>query len=265
LLGLAFAGSDPAVRFRLGVWSASVRTAADSLVSGWGLGAFADALPLHKTAFGELRVEHAEDEYLEVLVETGLVGLALIVLAVAFWLRGVQRALAQEERRRVARAIAVGAAAGVIALCAHGLVDFNTRVPSNALLVGLLATLAVSSGIRAPSGARSVSGAALALLSSALLVIGRPLAPPIVRPDPGSLRDRRGQSLRGDLVELAFRDYVRQKPTDAEAWALLGWLKAARGDSTGGQALIRHAARLDPQRSELFENAARRARPALMP
>ena len=61
--------------FRLDTWRDSLRLAASSPVLGHGLGAFHDAYPRFKRGHGIVRVEHAENDYLETLAETGAPGL----------------------------------------------------------------------------------------------------------------------------------------------------------------------------------------------
>ena len=64
---LASSSPDSSGAYRLGLWRATLRAFVASPVTGQGLGAFQDALPRYKQTDGELRVEHAENEYLEVL------------------------------------------------------------------------------------------------------------------------------------------------------------------------------------------------------
>ena len=63
--------------FRLDTWKDTLRLAAASPLLGHGLGAFHDAYPRFKRGHGILRVEHAENDYLETLAETGALGLGL--------------------------------------------------------------------------------------------------------------------------------------------------------------------------------------------
>jgi O-antigen ligase len=123
-------GPDP---FRLGVWHDTLRLTASSPLLGSGLGAFEDALPRFRTAPGNQRVEHAENDYVELLAEGGLVaaGLAgfLAVSVLLVGLRGVR-----DEPHRAARGLRAGALAGVAALLVHSAFDFNLRISLNALL-----------------------------------------------------------------------------------------------------------------------------------
>ncbi len=64
---------------------------------GSGFGAFEDALPRFKTAAGQLAVEHAENDYLEVLAEGGIVAAALVAALAALVLtRGLRGAASHE-------------------------------------------------------------------------------------------------------------------------------------------------------------------------
>ena len=94
------AADESAGAFRLRVWSDTLGLVASSPIVGSGLGAFAAAFPRFKSAYGELRVENAENDYLQVLAETG-----------SPW-TGVSRRLARaapsHARRRTARPVRSG-------------------------------------------------------------------------------------------------------------------------------------------------------------
>ncbi len=58
---------DSSGSYRLAIWRDSLRLAATSPLVGSGFGAYEDAIPRFKTAAGDLRVEHAENDYVELL------------------------------------------------------------------------------------------------------------------------------------------------------------------------------------------------------
>ena len=147
LVTLGGIAADPSGAYRLAVWKDSLRLAASSPGLGSGFGTYADAIPRFKTAAGDLRVEHAENDYLEVLGEGGAAG-ALLLVALGCALVGPGLRRIREETHRVPRALRAGALAGVVALLVHSSFDFNLRIPSNALLFAMLAALAL-----APDGA----------------------------------------------------------------------------------------------------------------
>jgi O-antigen ligase len=184
-------GPDP---FRLGVWRDALRLAASSPLVGSGLGAFEDALPPFKTGAGDLRVEHAENDYVELLAEGGVAAGALAGLLIAAALVGGLRSV-RDEPHRAAQGIRAGALAGVAALLVHSAFDFNLRIPSNALLFVLLVAIVLRPGPRVdePPGAeprrpRSRSGSRT---RGGRVASGPPLShAPLTRPRPRCARSR---------------------------------------------------------------------------
>jgi hypothetical protein len=133
---------DDSVRFRLQLWSDSIGLWTSSPVLGTGLGTYAAAIPPHRTGPDEIRAEYAESDWLQLLCETGIAGLAIAAI-----LLGTTVGAAVVARNEPAHGVHAGAAAAVVALAIHGLVDFNFRIPSNALLFAALL------GVTAPAGA----------------------------------------------------------------------------------------------------------------
>lgn len=111
--------------------------------AGTGLGSFVVVYPQYESVYDGLRVDHAHNDALELLAETGvagaLCGLAFIVVLLRRGLKNFQGA----EGRRV-RAIYAGALSGCSGLLLHSLVDFNLHIPSNALIFVLLASITTS-------------------------------------------------------------------------------------------------------------------------
>lgn len=242
--------------FRLDTWRDSLRLSASSPLLGHGLGAFHDAYPRFKRGHGIVRVEHAENDYIETLAETGGVGLGLALAGFAFVLAGAVRGVAGGPDRTV-RGIGTGALAALAALAAHSAVDFNLRIPSNAALAALAAAAAAgAAGVRPRplprAGAAGLAAGALALLLAAASLPDRPwlaarqeavqavasVAPAVRR-------------LRLERAEAALLRLLGRRPAQAESWLLLAGTRAALGDAASGAVLARHAAWLDPGRPGL--------------
>lgn len=132
--------------------------------TGTGLGTFETMYPRYETAYSPAVVNHAHNDFIELLTDTGVAGAlcGLVFLVVLFRL-GLQNLRASESR--VDRALHAGALAGCTGLLAHSLVDFNLHVPSNALLFLLLAALAATRGTAA--GAQQTHRTRSAVSSSA--------------------------------------------------------------------------------------------------
>lgn len=112
-------------------------------VLGTGLGTLQDVFPKYETLYDGKIVNHAHNDYLEALAETGLAGGAccvwfLVVLAI----QGVRRV--RGEASGLLAAVQMGALISCAGLLTHSLVDFNLHIPSNALLFLLLAGFGVA-------------------------------------------------------------------------------------------------------------------------
>ena len=256
LTGIAGARSEASGSFRLDAWRDAARLARSSPLLGTGWGAFGDALPRFKTAHGELRVEHAENDYVETLADGGAAGLVLALLALALPLAAVLKGLAAQDDR-VLRGLGTGAVAAAAAALVHSGLDFSLRIPSNAVLFAFAAAVAcgAATGAARPLAPRR---AALVLAAGTGLAAGW-LAAPWARPAVPTGDVRRAaavaepvaRALRLERAELALVRHLRRRPADAEGWLLLGWTRSARGAPAEGAALAAHARALDPLRPGL--------------
>lgn len=112
---------------RLEVWTDALGMARDLPLAGCGYGAFAATYPIYRRPEVRKFYAHVHNDPLQALVEGGVVGFALLLLALWPVLRSLPAALA--GRKGV---LGVGFAAGLTAMLLHGLVDFNFHIPSNA-------------------------------------------------------------------------------------------------------------------------------------
>jgi hypothetical protein len=248
--------------FRLETWRDSLRLAASSPILGHGLGAFHDAYPRYKRGYGDIRVEHSENDYVETLAETGVPGLALALAGFVLLLAAAGRGITQGDDRTV-RGIASGAVAALAALAVHSAVDFNLRIPSNAALAALMASAAsAASGVR-PRPLPRPAAIILAALALALLVtvVRLPVSPWLEARaeflDAASAASADVRRLRLERAEAALTGLLGRRPAHAESWLLLAGVRAARGDAAAGASLARRAAWLDPERPGLAEAALR--------
>lgn len=272
IAGITGAASEESGSFRLDTWRDTLVLSASSPVVGHGLGAFAEAYARVKRGHGELRVEHAESDWLEILAETGAVGLGLSACALFLLTRAVLSGLqtrspgAERGADRLRRGVGAGALAAVLTLAVHGAFDFNLRIPSNAALLALVAALAAGSAgpFLAPPSTwprpRDLASLAL-LLVAGLCCLRSPVAP--LRPGredvalAASIRRPAARDLRLARAEALLTTALRGRPADAESWYLLAWTRAARGEVQPALALARHARGLEPSRAALGEAVAR--------
>lgn len=112
-------------------------------VSGVGLGSFKTAYPSYQSYPGDWWVSHAHNDYVEAAAETGIIGMAAVLTALALFFRTAFAGLA----RRVGTEdgwIRLGAAIGCCGLLVHSFFDFNLHIPANAAWFAVLAGLATT-------------------------------------------------------------------------------------------------------------------------
>lgn len=123
-------------------------------LTGWGGGTFRIAfMPLSPAG---LLWDHAHNDWVEIAVDTGLVGLALLAGFGASALLAAASVLAKRQHP-VARGAAFAATMGLVALGLHGTVDFSLQIPAVAVMATVLATLPFAAAAlpsRKPSGQR---------------------------------------------------------------------------------------------------------------
>lgn len=140
---------DPGQRRRI-IWSADLRAVGDFAVLGAGVGSHRcvcpmyldpERLPGYAALANRIYFTHAENGPLQVALESGLSGLALLLSGiglVGYWCLST---VGRSSSRRVLLAIgAVGAA--LSASLAHGMVDFVWYVPACTAILAILAGVA---------------------------------------------------------------------------------------------------------------------------
>jgi O-antigen ligase/tetratricopeptide (TPR) repeat protein len=137
---------EPTSDLRWRIWLGTLGVVADAPVTGIGLGAFQDGFSPYRPAVVPLDrvVDHAHNDFLQLLAETGILGLAISLWGlVAFTVFTVRRW--RGRRDPFVRGLVLGGIGAVVAAVAHSLVDFSLRMPGNAValvvLAGLLPTL----------------------------------------------------------------------------------------------------------------------------
>ena len=116
---------------------------------GTGLGTFETVYPRYETFYDGKIVNHAHNDYIELMAESGLLG-AVCALVFLFLLYRPALARWDAESSPYSSGVRLGSLVACSGLLLHGLVDFNFHIPSNALLFFLLAHLAACANRQAP-------------------------------------------------------------------------------------------------------------------
>ncbi|MFQ5786945.1 MAG: O-antigen ligase family protein, partial [Thermodesulfobacteriota bacterium] len=106
-------------------------------IYGTGMGTFQYIYPGYKTLQNQLYYDHAHNDYLELISDSGLVGFVVVLSGIImfFW-----KTLARwwERRHYYAKGVASGGVCSVIAILAHSFTDFNLHIPANALFLSII-------------------------------------------------------------------------------------------------------------------------------
>ena len=139
---------------RLTVWRETLPMARDFLLTGLGVGAFERGMLVYQQSTRLIFFNHAHNEYLQILVEGGLL-LALpaaLALLAGWW--GAYRRL-RDDLTPVFW-IRAGAISGLAAVAAQSIWDTGLRMPANAALFALVAAAALHNPDTRVAGQRGI-------------------------------------------------------------------------------------------------------------
>ena len=126
---------------RLSIWRQTMPIVRDFWPFGAGAGTYQAVMVPYQTMSRYFTISHADNEFLQILAEGGLLlGLpvALVLLA-----GGVVVAKRLREDRTPIFWLRAGAAAGIVALAVQNMVEMTLRVPANCVLFAICAAVAM--------------------------------------------------------------------------------------------------------------------------
>ena len=155
---------------RLEIWTSAAKAIPNCIWLGSGAGSFREVFPMYVN--GALtennEITHAENSYLHVLVETGAIGLGLILAGIALWSSWCVAGWKGDARINVcAGAIAGSLAAGT----AQALVDFVWYVPACMAIMAILAACALRVSQFASANPRAAQPSSMSRLVPVAAVI----------------------------------------------------------------------------------------------
>ena len=122
---------------RLDLWVDMLPLVPDFPIFGVGLNAFATAYPLYQTVWRGEWIGEAHNEYLQVLLDLGVVGTLLVGSLFLLVFRAAHRGAARGG-------LDLGLFGALLGLAIHNLVDFNWQIPASAATWLALAALALN-------------------------------------------------------------------------------------------------------------------------
>jgi O-antigen ligase len=112
-------------------------------ILGTGMGTLEYVYPRYATHYVGLIVNHAHDDYVELLSDGGIIGglfgLAFLIILYRQGMRNLRRA-----QTPLTRSLYAGGLVACTGILVHELVDFNLHIPSNALIFLVIAYLTTS-------------------------------------------------------------------------------------------------------------------------
>jgi O-antigen ligase/tetratricopeptide (TPR) repeat protein len=143
--GTTFTDTGNITNIRLQLWQDSLNIIHDFFLTGTGFGTFIHIYPLYKTVANDAILDHAHNDYIELLTDGGIVG---FVLAACFILTIILHAWKNLKirRDRYAILVSIGALTGIVSILFHSVTDFNMHNGANGLYFFFLCGLLVSAG-----------------------------------------------------------------------------------------------------------------------
>lgn len=124
-------------------WQDSLKVIKDFPFTGTGLGTYEHVYPGYKTIRSQERWEHAHNDYVEGIIEMGIIGLAIAMYTVFRFYRLMLSGL-MKRRLLEARLLSLGALAGITGILVHSITDFNLHIGANGLYFSVLFGIALS-------------------------------------------------------------------------------------------------------------------------
>ena len=257
--------SNESLQDRLAAWRGSVRIWRAYPVAGAGANAFRMVYPQFRTDSARGFRTHAENEYVQILAETGVIGVALCLLLGVAYLRSV---LGPDYRPPENRILLMSAGGAAVAAAVHATNEFALHAPLYAIVLSSVLGLPIwrkppISG-RVPRLALLSLAAALALCPAGLAMQRMDSASYLWRADIGDLRrallaaptsrdawyylSRRitqaGGTQAGPFAEKCMSQAAAYDPNNYLLWLDLGNLRLKMNDDAGTRAAFRRVKEL---------------------
>ncbi len=114
---------------------------------GWGLGTFPIVYPEFRSFYTTFFVNEAHNDYLQLLVETGLAGFAIAGWFLVLVFRRAAGKL-KNWTETASGALTVAALLGCVGILVHSVFDFNLQIPANAALFYVLCAIAAAAPLQ---------------------------------------------------------------------------------------------------------------------
>jgi O-antigen ligase len=116
------------------IWVNTFQIFKDFPLFGSGLGTFVQVFPMYRSFHIRGLVTHAENDFLQLASEVGIIGAGLLLILFFFLFLKALSGIRLMSHREAGRYIGISGLAGILALMLHSIVERNIQVPANAFL-----------------------------------------------------------------------------------------------------------------------------------
>jgi O-antigen ligase len=149
LLGVFSTNSNQSGMFRAWLWLPAFQMWVDHPIFGVGPGQFNIRFPEYRTAFTQLNPIHVHNDFLEILVEYGLIGGLLVLGLIGQIFTIINPALKREVGCIIKTGcvysdktfVFIGCTASTIGILFHSFFEFNLRIPAIFMLLAICVSL----------------------------------------------------------------------------------------------------------------------------
>lgn len=135
-----FASTEVSNEQRLVAWQGVISAFKDYPLFGSGLGTFEYVFKVYKPGGLYLLWDHAHNDYLELLLEVGIIGVVIAGLFFFFVIKAIIKADLSDRRIY----LKAGFLGSITTIVIHSVFDFNLQIPSNAMLFFLMLGMAAA-------------------------------------------------------------------------------------------------------------------------
>ncbi len=128
---------------RLEFWKDSLQIIKDFFLTGAGFGGFVHIYPPYKSLIDNRVLNYAHNDYIQLLVEGGILGFSIIAVFMAVFFFKSFKAFSK-RRDAFCVYLYIGSITGMVSILFHSFTDFNLHIGANGLWFAFLAGLAVS-------------------------------------------------------------------------------------------------------------------------
>jgi O-antigen ligase len=130
------------------IWVNTFQILKDFPLFGSGLGTFPQIFPMYRSFHIRGVVTHAENDFIQLASEVGLIGVGLLCVLFIFLFYRAAAGILKLSRRDPARYIGISGLISILALTFHSTVERNIQVPANAFLFTFIWALVLTLSAR---------------------------------------------------------------------------------------------------------------------